>query len=130
MKTLTFAYVVLLAESVWLIGVSVFMFVKPQTAISYIGKFASTNLINYSELIIRLIVGIAFIVYADFSRYPKVFQVIGWFLTVSAIIIMVLPRRWHASYAKYWSEKLPPVFMRIAAPFSLLAGALLVYVVN
>jgi hypothetical protein len=122
---LTIAYLLLLLSATWLLGVSLFILLRPQLALTYLGKFASTNLINYSELSLRMMAGIAFLQYADASRSPRLFVIVGWFLVVTAGILFCTPRRWHAAYAVYWSRVLTPSLARMAAPFSFLAGVLL-----
>ena len=124
------AYLLLVLSAAWLIGVSIFIFVRPRLALTYLGKMASTNLINYTELTLRMIAGFAFVLYADLSRVPGWFVVLGWFLVASAGILMLLPRRWHAAYAVYWSRILTPLGVRCAAPISFLAGVLLIVAIQ
>ncbi len=114
---------------VWLIAVSVFMLAAPQTALRYLGKMASTDLINYSELTLRLIAGLALWRYAEFSKAPEILRVAGIFFVITSIILIVVPRKWHAAYAVWWSKKLSPAMVRLSAPFSLAAGGLLIYAV-
>jgi hypothetical protein len=124
------AYVLLVLSGTWLIGVAVFIVVRPRVALTYLGKMASTNLINYTEISFRMISGLAFLQYADLSRYPQLFYICGWFLVITSGILFLIPRKWHAGYAVYWSEKLTPVLLRIAAPFSFVAGVFLIFAVH
>ena len=118
---------IVVAFGVWLFGVSAFALVKPRAAIDLIGKFASTNLINYSELALRALVGAAFIVSAETKTYTNVFLVVGWFMLISAFVLMAVPRRWHARYAVFWAKRLPVAAVYIAAPVTLFAGAFLIF---
>jgi len=127
---LTLAYSLLLLAAAWLIGVSVFIFMRPQVALVYLGKFASTNLINWTELSLRMISGFAFLQYAETSQFPQLFFIFGWMLVITAGCLFLIPRRWHAAYAIYWSEKLTPLLVRVAAPFSLLAGVFLIVAIH
>ncbi len=127
---LTIAYLLLALSAAWLIGVSLFILIRPKDALRYLGKFASTNLINYSELSLRVISGFAFLIYADASRYPRVFVIVGWFLVVTAGILFFTPRRWHAAYAVFWSRTITPTFARGAAVFSFLVGVLLLVAIH
>jgi len=61
----TVAQMLIIISGVWLIAVGVLMFVRPQSAIRYVGKAASTNLINYSELTLRGIWGVALVSFAE-----------------------------------------------------------------
>ncbi len=99
-----------------------FMILNPQKALGYLGKMASTNLINYSEITLRLIAGVALWRYSEFSKAPELLHVIGLFLAFTAIVLFLVPRKWHAAYAVWWSRKLSPAMVRLSAPFSLVAG--------
>ncbi len=72
----------------------------------------STPLIHFGEHILRALVGVAFVGMAEISAYPNGFKWAGWFLILSSLIIMIAPRRWHHSYALYWSKKLSPATLR------------------
>lgn len=101
------AQVILWAFAVWLIGVGVLCLIYPRTALKGLSKFASTTLINYTELVVRLIVGMAFVGAASAAAHPNVFKVIGIFLAVTAVIIMLIPRRLHAGYSVFWANCIP-----------------------
>ncbi len=118
-----------LASGAWLIAVSFLMIFNPKTALGYLGKMASTDLINYSELTLRLIAGAALWRYSEFSKAPELLNVIGIFLALTAVILFLVPRKWHAAYAVWWSRNLNPTMVRFAAPVSLAAGAFLIYAV-
>lgn len=120
---------VIIASGVWLILVSALMLARPAIALQYLAKMASTNLINYSELSLRLIWGIAMIAYSDSSRFPEFFRIAGWVLAGTAIVLMLVPRQWHAAYAVYWSKKLTAPLVRLFAPISLLFGIFLIWAV-
>ena len=124
------AYLLLLVSAAWLVSVSIFILVRPHLALSCLGKFASTNLINYTELSLRMISGFAFIQYADSTRHARIFFIFGCFLVVSAGILSLTPRRWHAAYASYWSRTLTPPMARVAASFSFVAGVLLLIAIH
>ena len=123
----TLAHCLVVLSSVWLIGVSLFMMTKPQTALVYLGKMASTNLINYTEITIRIIVGIAFVVFASHSRFPMMLEVFGWILVVTSLVLYFIPRKWHSAYAVFWSKKLTPLMTRLAGLIGLAAGIFLLY---
>ena len=106
----------------WLVFVAWLMVYRPYEALNYLSKMASTHLINYSELGLRLLAGIAFIIAAPATRAYLFFHYFGWFLVVSALVLMLVPRKWHQNYALYWARKLTPFMVRALGPFSLIAG--------
>lgn len=121
---LALSQVIVFAFVLWLFAVSAFCLFYPDKALVALSKFASTNFINYAELTIRLIVGTAFIGVSATSKYPDAFKLIGMFLVATALILMIIPRRWHAGYSVYWSRKIPVLAVRMLAPVSLVLGAL------
>lgn len=114
--------IIVLVFGLWLVGVSVLMMVKPHVAQRALSKFASTNVINYAELIIRFTVGAAFYGLSRFTAYSSTLKVVGVFLCATAIILMLIPREWHHRYAVWWAGKLAPWQVRLSAPFSAIAG--------
>jgi hypothetical protein len=117
--------VILFGFGVFLIAVSLFALARPRRAIALIGKFASTSFINYSELTLRLLVGAAFLGASETVRNPRAFLLIGAVLIVSALALMLVPRRWHAGFAIFWSKRMPVAAIYLAAPASLMGGAAL-----
>lgn len=127
MATATQCLIIL--SGLWLVAVGILMLASPQAAIRYLGKAASTNFINFLELTLRGVWGLALVFSADFSRFPKFFRIFGLFVVVSTAILFFVPRRWHAQYALWWSNKLTEPQVRILSPFSLAFGAFLIYAV-
>ncbi len=98
-------------------------------ALKALRRFASTNLINYSELTLRLIAGLGLVGLAQHTDHARILQIGGGFLAVTAIILMLIPRKWHHAYALYWADKLRPWMARPCAPFSLILGCTLIWLV-
>ncbi|NNC38269.1 MAG: hypothetical protein EX271_01150 [Acidimicrobiales bacterium] len=119
---LVLAKVIVAISALWLIAVSVMMIYRPSVALTGLSKMAGTNMINYTELSLRLIAGLAFIIAAPLSSVYLIFHYFGWFLAVSAIVLMAIPRKWHQNYALYWARKLSPFTVRALGPLSLVAG--------
>ncbi|GAA0637211.1 hypothetical protein [Brevundimonas lenta] len=113
----------------WLVGVSVFMFVSPARAVAALAKMGGSATIHFGELGLRTVGGIALILAASLSRFPEVIAAIGWFLVASALVLMVLPRRWHAAYSQYWARRIRSMTVRLAASASVIAGGALIWAV-
>lgn len=67
------------------------------------------------------------VVRAEASKLPQFFETAGLFIIASSIVLLLIPLRWHSGYAVWWSNRLTPVAVRSLAPFSLVAGASLIY---
>jgi uncharacterized membrane protein YfcA len=114
----------------FLITVGFVMLLNPKKAKSILRKAGSNNFINYAEITIRIIPAAALVVYADFSKYPEVFKLLGWFMIITSLVLYFVPRKLHHKYAVYWDDRLKPMYMRLTAPFSFLFGAFLIYSVS
>jgi len=120
---------IVIAFGLWLICVSILIFARPEFALKALRKFASTNLLNYTELGLRLLVGVGFIGLAPHVDYMLIIKYAGIFLVISAIILIIIPRGWHHKYAIWWADNLKPWQVRICAPFSFVTGVLVIVLV-
>lgn len=114
---------------VFIIGVGFLMLLAPQKARATLRKAGSTNFINYAEITLRMIPAIAMIVYSDFSRYPLVFTIFGWFMLGTSIVLYFVPRKLHHSYSLRSADILKPIFVRLLSPVTFLFGAAIIYCV-
>lgn len=106
------------------------MLFDPKKARATIGKAGSTNGINYGEITMRLIVSIALILYADFCRYPKLFEIVGWFMFVTSLILYLVPPKIHHGFSSKAAKTLKPIYLRLLFPFTLFFGGFILYCVS
>ncbi|TDR25850.1 hypothetical protein [Flavobacterium cheniae] len=118
-KNIVFAFGLFLIYSGFL------MFFNPERARAIIGKAGSTIVINYGELIVRLLLGISFVISAKSNAYELYFRVFGYFLIISAVILMLTPIKTHHKFSTKAAETLRPIYLRICAPFSIAFGILI-----
>jgi hypothetical protein len=103
------------------------MGLSPDRALRVLRLTASTRTVNNSEQGLRLLVGLALILRSPASKLPELFQIAGWFIILSSLVLLVLPLRWHSAYAIWWADRFKPVMVRLIAPMSALAGIGLIY---
>lgn len=115
------------AAGLWLIGVGALMALLPNTALRVLRLTASTRTINNTEQGLRLIAGLALLLRSPASKLPQVFEIVGWFIVLSSLVLLVLPLKWHSAYAIWWADRLKPAAVRLVAPMSALAGISLIY---
>jgi hypothetical protein len=115
------------AAGLWLIATGAFMVFWPKHALHVLSLTASTRMINNVEQGLRLLAGVALLQRAPASKLPQAFEIAGWFIVLSSLILLVLPLRWHSAYACWWADRLAPVAVRAVAPLSALAGLGLIY---
>jgi len=76
---------------------------------------------------LRVLAGVALIVRAPASKLPLVFEIAGWLLVATSLLIMVAPIRWHGAYGRWLVGRITPLAIRILSPVPMLAGACLIY---
>lgn len=118
------------AFGLWLIALSLFMLLRPRKALVLLSKMGSTVVIHYAELGLRFVAGVSMILAAPASHAPEYLTPIGWFVAASSVVLMLLPRSWHAAYSSWWAQRIPPFAVSGLAPLSICAGALLAYIVT
>ncbi|MBR9826004.1 MAG: hypothetical protein GYB36_09415 [Alphaproteobacteria bacterium] len=122
------SFIGVIALAVWLTLVGVIMALTPEWALHLLRHAASTLLVHVIEMTVRFFFGMALILASKATLYPQAVFYIGFFLTVSSVLILVLPRRWHAAYAVWWADRLPAGVVRVFAVFAFVGGALILYV--
>ena len=113
----------------WLIGLGVFMLIQPRQALAALGQMGGSPAVHIGEMAVRIFVGTAMALAAAASRFPVAIAVIGSFLIVSALVLLLLPRRWHAAYSSWWSRRIPVAAVRLIAPMSWAMGGALIWIV-
>ncbi len=125
----TASLVIVTLFGLFLIAAGFVMLLFPTVAWKILNKAGSTPLINYGELSLRMIPAAGLILYAGESRFPMVFEWLGWFMVGTSLVLMLLPRRWHHAYARKCAALLPPPMLRLMAPFSFAFGGFILYAV-
>lgn len=119
-------YIVILF-GIFLIGIGFLMLLKPSKARKILRQAGSTNLINYSEITIRMIPAAGLILYSEFSKFPEIFKYFGWFMMVTSVVLFFVPRRLHHRYALMCADILTPKLIKFVSPFSILFGTGVIY---
>jgi hypothetical protein len=105
------------------------MLFAPKKARETLRKAGSTNFINYGEITLRMIPAIGLIIYADYSKYPDVFKLFGWFMLGTSTILYFVPRRLHHAYSLKSADILKPLYFQLISPFAFLFGSVVIYCV-
>jgi hypothetical protein len=118
---------VLILFGIFLIGVGLLMLFFPSKARGILRKAGSTPFINYMEITVRMIPATALVLYADYSNYTLVYQVLGWFMLATSVVLYFVPRKMHHEYALKCAAILNPLFIQCISPLSLLFGLCILY---
>lgn len=107
--------------------VSALMLFNPKKARATLRKAGSTNFINYAEITIRMIPATALIVYSDFSKFPEVFKIFGWFMLVTSWVLYFVPRQLHYNFSNKSADILKPTYFQLISPLSFIIGVIIIY---
>ena len=77
-------------------------------------------------VVARLLLGAALIVVAPDSRFPLVFEILGWFAIVAAVVILFAGRDRLRRFVA-WFEQSSHAMIRVWLLFGIAFGAFLVY---
>jgi hypothetical protein len=126
------ALIVVAAAGLWLVGVAFLMALRPRYCLQLFERMSaklerSNWRLQFTEQGLRVLAGVALIVRAPASKLPLVFEVAGWGLVASSLLIMVAPIRWHGAYGRWWVGRIAPLAVRVLSPVPMMAGAGLIY---
>src|SRR5690606_18822107 len=124
---ITLAKWIVILFGVFFMFAGIIMLFKPKIARATLQKAGSTNFINYAEITIRMIPAIAFISYAEYSKFPEVFTIVGWFMVITSLVLYAIPRQLHHRFSLKSAQILLPLYLQIIAPFSMFIGILIIY---
>ncbi|WP_432670752.1 hypothetical protein [Flavobacterium sp. SM2513] len=112
---------------IYFIVVGVLMLLKPITARAILRKAGSTNLINYTEITLRIIPATGLILASPISKYPFILQIFGWFMIGTSLVLYFIPRTLHHNFSNKCADVLKPQYFLLIAPFSIAIGFFLVF---
>ena len=124
----TAAVLVVLAGAGWLALVALVCLLRPEQARNSLASMGSNWRWQLGEHVPRAIVGLAMVLRAPLCKAPQVFEIGGWFLIASSILILAAPMRWHNRYAVWWAERIPLAAYRLLALPTLAMAVLLAYI--
>lgn len=118
---------IIILFGLFIISVGFLMLFAPHKARVILRKAGSTNLINYTEITLRLIPAFALILYADNCKIPIAFTTFGWTMAITSAILYVVPRKWHHQYSLSCADFLKPFYFQLISPVAILFGALIIF---
>ncbi|MBK9527401.1 MAG: hypothetical protein IPO41_03565 [Acidobacteria bacterium] len=122
----TLAAVIVVVSAIWLVGLAMVAFAKPDVVKDFFGKFASSAFAHFLEMFVRLMVGAAFVIYASQMKFSAAFTAFGWLLIATTAVLLFVPWKLHRRFA---DKSLPMVhkWMTVFGVVSLFGGVLILY---
>ena len=105
------------------------MLYRPKKSRATLRLAGSTNFINYAEITIRIIPAAAMVISSEVSKFPEFFQLLGWFMIITSLVLYAIPRKLHHAYAMKAADILKPLYLQLISPFSFLFGGFVIYCV-
>ena len=99
---------ILVAFSLFLVGLTVVVFAKPAVAERFFMSFASSARAHYTEQVIRLLIGTSLVIRSAQMWQPKIFWFVGWAIVLSSLVLILSPWQWHRRFG----EKVRPMLIR------------------
>lgn len=118
---------IVISFGVFIIIIGLLMLFQPDKARATLRKAGSTNFINYSEITLRLFPAIGLIYYADLSKLPLFFQILGWCMLLTSLVLYFVPKKLHNDFSNRSADILKPLYFRLISPFAFLLGGFLIY---
>jgi hypothetical protein len=80
----------------------------------------------HAAVAVRLLLGSALIIAAPASRFPLIFQILGWVAIAAAVVLALMGRDRLRRFVS-WFERISPLMMRVWLVFGLAFGGFLIY---
>jgi len=122
------ALIPVVLAGLYLIGLALLALAAPRAAERFLATLASTAVAHVVELVLRLTVGVALLLYAPRMLFPTVFTAFGWVLVASTLGMLLMPWQWHRRFAR-WSVPRAVRHLPLFALGSLGGGVLLLLAV-
>lgn len=120
-------YIILLF-GVFIILSGTVLVIIPDYIINQFAKHGDSFSLHFFAVLVRIILGVAFVIGASESKYPLILQIFGWLSIFAALVLAVIGRDNFKKIMK-WTIKILPLFKRLMGFFAILFGCFLIYAV-
>src|SRR5262245_19492165 len=108
------AEIVVVAASLFLIGLASFMLIKSAMIERFFMSFASSRKSHLTEMFFRLLFGIALVLLSTTMWQPKAFFLFGWAVIVSSTMLVLHPWQLHNRFGTH----VRPLLIRFMRPYA------------
>jgi hypothetical protein len=124
----TLALITVSVAGAYLLALAAVSVLAPARATIFLRSFASSARVHYLELMLRLAVGGALLVYAPRMLFADAFALFGWVLIITTVGLFALPWRWHQRFARRALRDVTD-YLKLIAAVSLTLGMLILVAV-
>lgn len=119
------AAAVVVCAALYLLALGGTALVRPGTARRFLGGFATTPRLHYTELALRILVGAALVESAPRMAFGTAISVFGWILVATSLALALVPWRLHQRFAA-WSVPQATQYMPLIGIGALVGGSALI----
>jgi hypothetical protein len=94
------ATAIVIGSGLYLLALGILSLLRPAQASRFLLGFASSARAHYFELLMRMLVGIAFVVAAPGMAFEAPASTFGWLLVGTTACLFLIPWRWHQRFAE------------------------------
>ncbi|MBT8351653.1 MAG: hypothetical protein KJO26_10535 [Deltaproteobacteria bacterium] len=120
-------YFILLFGAATIIA-GIIILINPDSIFELLRRNLESLSLHILAVVVRIIIGIALIVYAAESKYPTAIQILGWLSIFAAFTIGIMGRQ-NFKKLMYWALNLKPFMGRIGGIIAILFGGFLIHAV-
>ena len=92
---------VVVTAALYLLTLGCGALLRPETTKRFLGGFATTARIHFTELALRIVAGIAFVLSAPRMAFGPAIAIFGWMLVVTSLALALVPWRFHQRFAAW-----------------------------
>ncbi len=112
--------------SLFTLFTGIIIVLKPDSVYQRLGTYSRTPGIHIIAVLVRAVIGIALLFSATGSKFPVIFQVIGWASLISAVVMILIGRdRFKRLIA--WAVNVSSCYKRLGGFLAILFGGFLFY---
>lgn len=122
MKILDFLPLILIClTAVYCVALGMIALIKPETAARFLLGFANSMFLHYTELLLRLAIGFAFVLRSPNMLLTDIFHWFGWILIGTTACLFLVPWQSHRKFTLYVVPHANR-FLKLIGVTSLIAG--------
>ncbi len=120
-------YIILLCGTATIVA-GIIIVINPETVFGLLRRKLESLGLHILAVVVRVILGVALMMYATESRYPTAISILGWISIVAASVLGIMGRT-NFKRLMSWALSVAPSFGRIGGLLAILFGGFLIYAV-
>ena len=120
-------YIIILFATATIVAGIVIM-INPETIFGLLRRKLESLSLHILAVVVRVILGVALIIFAAESRYPTAILILGWISIVAASVLGIMGRT-NFKRLMSWALSVAPYFGRIGGLLAILFGVFLIHAV-